>query len=329
MMKPNDPNISASMLSALQNANSILLCTHISPDGDAIGATLAMGHALRAMGKRTLLACADPVPARLRLLPGADAFVTAQALERAQYDAALAIDAADEGRLGDCAAFYFRAPVRLQIDHHPTNPLYAMENAVDGDAAAAGCVVYRALKKLGAAITHEIAQCLYCAISLDTGNFCFRNTTAEAFDIMAELMRSGLDIDTMARPLHLMREAPHVLLLGRALNTLRLFAGGKCACMCLTAEDYRTAGALPEHSDGIVNYAINLPGVEMAYLADARKREETKVSLRATARYDVADIAARFGGGGHAMAAGCRIPMPLAAARAALEAEMRRRMEEA
>ena len=73
MMKPNDPNISASMLSALQNANSILLCTHISPDGDAIGATLAMGHALRAMGKRTLLACADPVPARLRLLPGADA----------------------------------------------------------------------------------------------------------------------------------------------------------------------------------------------------------------------------------------------------------------
>ena len=113
MMKPNDPNISASMLSALQNANSILLCTHISPDGDAIGATLAMGHALRAMGKRTLLACADPVPARLRLLPGADAFVTAQALERAQYDAALAIDAADEGRLGDCAAFYFRAPVRL------------------------------------------------------------------------------------------------------------------------------------------------------------------------------------------------------------------------
>jgi len=68
---------------------------------------------------------------------------------------------------------------------------------------------------------------------------------------------------------------------------------------------------------------------EMAYLADARKREETKVSLRATARYDVADIAARFGGGGHAMAAGCRIPMPLAAACAALEAEMRRRMEEA
>ena len=316
------------MLSALQSANSILLCTHISPDGDAVGSALAMGLALRNLGKRVTLACADPVPSSFRFLPGAETFVQPEALAGQAFDAALAIDAADLGRLGACAAAYQAAPVQLQIDHHPTNPRYAQINVVDGDAPAAGCIVRRALRALNAGLTPEIAQCLYCAISTDTGNFCFRGTSPEAFRIAAELVETGFPLAETARRLHLMREEGHVRLLGRALDSLRLFAGGKCACMRLTPADYAAAHALPEHSDRIVNYALNLPGVEMAYLADGREAGFVKGSLRAVTPWNVSVIAQQFGGGGHVLASGFRCAGDLDTVCAALEQAMTRQIEE-
>lgn len=315
------------MLSALQNANSILLCTHIAPDGDAVGTTLAMGLGLRGMGKDVTLACADPIPGRFHFLPGAQGFVAAPALEDKQFDLCLAIDAADLGRLGACEKAFRRAAQTGQMDHHPTNPLYAQINWVDGDASAAGCVAYRALGGLGVKMNAAIAQCLYCAISTDTGNFCYRNTTAEAFSIAAELMRAGLPLDQTARTLHLVREEPHVRLLGRALNTLRLFCGGKCACMRLGAADYQAAGAGPEHSEKIVTYAMDLKGVEMAYLADGQLPGRVKCSLRAQLPWNAAVIAEKFGGGGHVLAAGFQCGLPLVEVCAAVEEEMRRQVE--
>lgn len=316
------------MLSALKNANSILLCTHVNPDGDAIGSMLAMGAGLKALGKQVAMACADPVPGNLMFLPGADAVVGAEALAGKTFDAAMNIDVADAGRAGACGEAFARAPVRLQIDHHPTNPFYAQINEVDGTAPAAGSIVYRALQALGIPVTAEMALCLYCAISTDTGNFCFPSTDDEAFEIMAALMRCGLDIGGAARRIHLIREKQHVLLLGRALQTLHFFCGGKCAGMRLTKEDYRAAGALPEHSSNIVNYAIDLPGVEMAYLADGVQDGVTKCSLRGVAGRDVSVIARKFGGGGHVLAAGLRRPIGMEELCAAIEAEMRRQMGE-
>lgn len=316
------------MLSALQNANSILLCTHIAPDGDAVGATLAMGLGLRAIGREVTLACADPIPQRFHFLAGAKEFVTAPALEGRQFDLCLAVDVADLGRLGACEKAFRRAAETGQMDHHPTNPLYAQINWVDGGASAAGCIVYRALKALGVAITPDMAQCLYCAISTDTGNFCYRNTTAEAFSIAADLMRAGLPLDQTARMLHLLREEPHVRLLGRAIDTLRLFCGGKCACMRLEQADYRAANAGPEHGEKIVNYAMDLMGVEMAYLADSRAPGRIKCSLRAQPPWDVTVIAQKFGGGGHVLAAGFQCAWTMEEACAAVEKEMRRQVEE-
>ena len=316
------------MLSALQNANSILLCTHIAPDGDAVGATLALGLGLRALGKAVTLACADPIPGRFHFLPGAGEFVTAPVLAGKQFDMCLAIDAADLGRLGACGEIFAHAAQTAQMDHHSTNPLYARINWVDGNASASGCVVYRALRELGLEITPAMAQCLYCAISTDTGNFCYRNTTAEAFSIAAELMEAGLPLDQTARTLHLVREEPHVRLLARALGTLRLFCGGKCACMTLTAADYRVAGAGPEHSEKIVNYAMDLAGVEMAYLADCRDPGKVTCSLRPQPPWDVAGIAQKFCGGGHVLAAGFQCAGAMEEVCAAVEKEMRLQAEE-
>lgn len=313
---------------ALKRAQRVLLCTHINPDGDAVGSTLAMGLALEGMGKEVTLCCADPVPGKLMFLRGAEKFVQPDALAGREFDLAFAVDAADEMRMGAAAQVYFAAPDQVQVDHHPTNPLYARLNAVDGDAAAAGCVVYRLLKHLGVEITQDIAKCLYCAISTDTGNFSFENTDDEAFSIVAELVKAGLPLNEMSRKLFLLQEEAHVRLLGRALNTLRLFGSGRCACMQLTPADYQAAGAGPEHSDGIVNYAMNLWGVQMAYLADEKEDGTVKVSLRALPPYNVARVAQKFGGGGHVLASGCRYAAKLEEMCAALEKEMESQLEE-
>ena len=296
----------SAMLSALNNANSILLCTHISPDGDAIGATLAMGLGLEAMGKQVTFACADPVPRQMAHLPGAEQFVTVEDLPGKAFDAAMAIDCAEASRMGDCIRAFGSAPVTFQLDHHPGNPGYARYNAVDDAAPAAGIVVRRLLRALHIPLTKEIAACLYCAISTDTGNFRFSSTTAETFSIMEELMVAGLDLAAEARIFHSLLEEPQARLLGRALNTLHLFADGQCASMRLTGLDYEAAHALPEHNTGIVNYALNLPGVKMAYLAEDRGNGLVKVSLRSVPGWKVGPIARGFGGGGHDCAAAFR-----------------------
>ena len=316
------------MLSVLKGANSILLCTHVAPDGDAIGSTLAMGLALKKLGKQVFFSCADPIPARFHFLPGAKEFVQADALAERQFDAALAIDAAELARIGDCAGAFEKAPVTLQIDHHGTNPSYAMINYVDGDAAASGCLILRCMDALGIPLAPEIAQCIYCGISTDTGNFCFDNTDEETFICAARLMEAGLPLNETARKMHLLREEPHVRLLGRALNTLKIFADGKCAWMCLTREDFLMAQAGPEHTENIVNYARDLPGIEMAFLGTEQENGSTKFSLRAQPPRDVAAVAKKFQGGGHKLASGCRIDLPLLAACAAVEKEMLLQIEE-
>ena len=296
------------MLSALNNANSILLCCHISPDGDAIGSLLAAGLTLRSLGKRVTMACGDPVPRQFAFLPCVQEIVNAEALRDRQFDLAFAVDTATLERMGACAEAYLQAPVTMQLDHHGGNPGYAQYNVVDGKAAAAGCVVRRFMKTLNVPLTQEIAACLYCAVSTDTGNFVQPNTTAEAFAIMAELMEAGLNLDEAARQLHLLREEPSARLLGRALNSLKIFGHGKCASMRITAQDYRACHALPEHSPAIVNYALNVVGVEAVFLAEERESGEVKASLRSLPGLDVAAIARKYGGGGHKQASGMRYP---------------------
>lgn len=314
------------LLSAVKKADSFLLCTHISPDGDAIGSTLALGFMLESLGKKVTVACNDPVPFRMHFLPDWEWFVRPEDLTGMKFDAAIAVDAADEGRMGSCAYHYKKVPVRMQIDHHGTNPMYAMYNEVDENAAAAGCIVWRFAKAMEIAITPQIAQCLYTAISSDTGNFCFENTTAECFECMTDLMNNGLNINDTARPLHLLREVPHVKLLSRALESLRFIADGKIACMCLRRRDYLECDAGNEHSDKIVNYAMDLPGVEMCYLADETEKG-SKFSLRAQPPRNVSVIAQKFGGGGHVLAAGCRTTMALDEAMFEMEQAMLEQLE--
>ncbi len=312
------------LLSALKNANSVFICAHIFPDGDAIGSILAADSLLRSMGKETAMALADPVPRKYAFLPGCERIMTAdEANESCRgYDLGLALDAADAERLGSLKEIFLSARVTAQIDHHRTNPGYAMINEIDGNASSTGCMIWWLMNAFGHRTAREEAECLYTAISTDTGNFCFSNTDEDTFLCASELAASGFDLNQTARKVHLLREIPHVKLLGRAIASLHIFADGMCAGMMLRAEDYRQAGAEREHSDGIVNYAMNLNGVRMAYLADTEEEGYIRFSFRAIDPYDVSALAKRLGGGGHRLASGCRTELTEKEALAAVEQYM-------
>ncbi len=294
------------LLRALDCAEHILILGHISPDGDCVGSMLALSAVLEKRGKRTALCLRDPVPGKLRFLRGWDRILPPEQLEGIRFDLAVAVDCADEGRMGEAARLFRACGMTAQIDHHASNPHYAHINEVDGSASCAGCMVWRLMEEYSMAPDIPTAECLYCAVSTDTGCFCFSSADEEAFLCASRAVSAGIDLNRCARQVHLLREAPHLKLLGRSIASLRFFAGGTCTSMVIGAEDYAACGAGREHTEGIINYGLDIPGVRMTYFADISSPETVRISFRAVAPFHVNDIAALFGGGGHILASGCR-----------------------
>lgn len=317
----NNPDPRQQVLSAVQAAGSVLLFCHVSPDGDTLGSALALKLRMTAMGKSVRLFVDGEWPSNLAFLPGMSAAEGPDAAVETA-DLALAVDVSCEERLGACAPAFFAAKRTAVVDHHGSNPGFARINWIDGDAPATAVLVYRLLVELGGSLSRDEAVCLYTGLSTDTGNFIYESTSAESFRMMAALMEAGLPLAEYARRLFRVKELPFVRLLGQALPSLRLTCGGKVAGLTLTAAQMREAGAKAGHTDGLVDYAIDLEGVTMAYFARETEDGRVKVSLRALEPWHVDQVAVRFGGGGHRLASGLTVNMPLAEAAQTVEAAL-------
>ena len=317
----NNPDPRQQVLSAVQAAGSVLLFCHVSPDGDTLGSALALKLRLTAMGKSARLLVDGETPPNLAFLPGMDAVRGPDAAVESA-DLALAVDVSCAERLGACAPAFYAAKRTGVVDHHGSNPGFGQINWIDGDAPATAVLVYRLLEAMDGPIAREEAICLYTGLSTDTGNFIYESTSAESFRMMAALMDAGLPLAEYARRLFRVKELPFVRLLGQALPSLRLTCGGKVAGLTLTAEQMRKAGAKAGHTDGLVDYAIDLEGVAMAYFARETEDGRVKVSLRALEPWRVDQVAAHFGGGGHRLASGLTVDMPLSEAAQAVEAAL-------
>jgi phosphoesterase RecJ-like protein len=288
---------------AIREADTIAVCSHINPDGDTLGSAAAMGLALKKLGKKPSLFCDGKVPDQLMFLPGiADMKLPSENTET--FDLMLSVDVSDEKRLGACSDLLHSCRHTAQIDHHPTNPLFMEINSVDGEAPATCVLIREQLRTLGVELDTEIAICLYTGISTDTGNFAFSCTDAECFRIMSELMTLQLPLDRLNRILFRERAMPQVLLIGKALSSLRYYENGRIAVMKLTRQDFADCGALSEHADTIVNFGLDTVGTRMALLAREDDGGQIKFSLRALKPYSVSDLAQSFGGGGHPQASG-------------------------
>lgn len=305
------------LCSSIQDAQSILLISHIFPDGDTCGSALALRRALLSMGKDVCCCCEHSVPDIYITLDGADSFVQPEALAGRVFDLAVCVDVSDEGRMGGCAALFAGARHTALIDHHGTNPAYAEVNVIRSPVSATGVLVCELLERLGIALDGKMAECLYIAVATDTGNFKHANTDAAAFSAAAKCIGCGFDVAAISRRVFDVKPDCQVRLLGAALSSLETPCHGEIASAVVSRDDFARCGAKPEHTEGIVDFVFNIEQVKIAALL-VEKGVGVKVSLRCVAPYDVAAVAQKFGGGSHQLAAGCTLHITLEEARAAI-----------
>ncbi len=289
----------------LRNAETIAICSHVNPDGDTLGAAAAMKIALNKLGKTVSLFCDGKVPDQLSFLPGIDE-MQEPGENTGVFDLMLSVDVSDEKRLGACIKLKEKSKHTAQIDHHPTNPLFMEVNSVDGECPATCLLIREQIAALGIEPDRDIAICLYTGISTDTGNFAYDSTNEACFTLMSELMSLDLPLAELNRILFRDRAKSQVMLISKALDSLRYYEQDRIAVMKLTKEDFLTCGALNEHADTLVNFGLDTVGTCMAMLAreDVNAPGIIKFSLRAKEPIVINDVAQSFGGGGHPQAAG-------------------------
>ncbi|MBC7258868.1 MAG: bifunctional oligoribonuclease/PAP phosphatase NrnA [Chloroflexi bacterium] len=289
-------------------ADRILVLCHTSPDGDAIGALLAMGHILRALGKQTTLACADPVPREYRFMPGADEVVQRP---EGEFDLVISLDSSDIPRLGEAydASRLGHLPI-LNIDHHITNLDFGTVNWVEPGSASTCQLVLRLADGLGVDITPEIATCLLSGIVMDTRGFTTPNTDLAALRAAERLVAAGANLAGIARRILVQRSFAMTKLWGEALSQARLEDGIVWASLpaSLMAQSDASANGL----SGLVAFLAGVEEARVAVLFRERDDGRVEVSLRSVPGVDVSGIALSLGGGGHPQAAGCTLAGPLA-----------------
>ncbi len=318
----------AALADLLRASDDIAVLGHVNPDGDTAGSAIAVKLALEALGKRAVVLLPGGLPVRYAFLPDGDAVRDAGEELPFAPKCALAVDVASLDRLGPSQAMFEACPVRAVLDHHASNPGFAPLNVIDGTCAAVGELVVRMIQALGAPFTRAMADCLFVAISTDSGNFNFDNTTGDTLRAAAACVDAGADVGELTRILYRTRRVQKTRLLGKVLSGMELDCGGRLAFARVTQEMYTACDALHEDTDSIVNYLIEAEGVEIAFLAEERGPEMTKFSLRSVAPHDVArEIAQPLGGGGHERAAGVTLNLPLGQAIETVRARARKQLE--
>lgn len=316
------------LTNAMLAANRIALILHVSPDGDTCGSALALRRGLLFLGKDAQVFCDDPMPSIYADLDGAGSVRLPESAANETFDLAVAVDIGDRRRMGRCAAIFDAARNTAQIDHHGTNPAYAQINHIRSPLSATCLLAAEVLGTLGVPLDLPTATCLFVAAATDTGNFKNRGTDAEALALAEKCVKLGLDAEAVARRIFDVRPICQIRLMGRALSCIETFAEGRVAVMRLSGADFEETGALSEHTEGIINFAINAEGVQIACLL-SEQGERVKCSFRSMPPCDVSRVATRFGGGGHALAAGCSMKPSLQAAHDAILPEMLAELERA
>ena len=289
------------------SVKDIVIVSHINPDGDALGSTLALAAGLRKKGKNVVISIDDDISSYYNFMPGIDQFVRFKHGDVINADLLVINDASSLDRIG-VAAQCVKAPM-LNIDHHVSNTEFADYLYLDVDAAATGEVIFRLFKELNVEIDLHMAFCLYVAIVTDCGYFKYSNTTPHCMNCAAELLAIGVEPDVVSDFLE-MKSRDDIKLLSKVLETLAFECNGRIATINISLENYNPDIA----TDSFIHYPRYIDGVEVAIMFKGVEEEVTRVSMRSR-RLDVSKIALSFGGGGHKRAAGCTIYKNMAEAK--------------
>jgi len=315
-----------SIIKEIEEAEKILLYTHVLMDGDTLGSAVALCRTFRDMGKDAHILIEDPIPEYLRFLDRG--YCTYDLDIIAEPDLSIAVDCTDINRFIRRKDKFLQAEKKVCIDHHHTNGYFADHNYVDEFATSTGELVFNLLKEMKVKIGKETAEAIYTAITTDTGNFQYTNTTAESHRITAELIEDGVDIGRIAVELYQNVRPEKLKLTGEILKTIEMYCDGRVALAYVTQKVLEETNSTIEESEGIVETLRNIRGVEASVFVKEISEEETKVGMRAKSYANVAIIMKKFGGGGHIKAAGCTIGLPLGEAKKAVVEEIERYFNE-
>ena len=298
---------------ALREHQHFVVLSHVRPDGDALGSQLGLGLSLQQLGKDVRIWNEEGMLEKYSFLPRAE-LLTKPPATAEQVDVVVALDTAIQNRLGNTLASISSAKLWINIDHHISNPGYGDLVLIDPDAPATGEIIFRLIKSQGLPMDHDIAENLYAAISTDTGSFQYPKTSAQTFEIIAELVRAGdLDVGRISQQLYENYPRRRLELLRELLRTMRFSECGRVATFSLSLNTAAELGVIPEDNEGLIDHLRAIHGVIVAVFFEELSDGKVRVSMRSKdERIDVCAICQKFGGGGHALAAGARVRGTLA-----------------
>ncbi|MEY2520408.1 MAG: bifunctional oligoribonuclease and phosphatase NrnA [Verrucomicrobiota bacterium] len=296
----------------LHSQESFAVLSHVRPDGDALGSQLGLALSLSKLGKKVVVRNEDGLLEKYSFLPGGE-FLQTPWGEPQDFDVAIALDTATQGRLGTATELVRSAKTWINIDHHPSNPGYGDLVYIDSTAPATGQILFELITSQGLPMDVAIAENLFVAISTDTGSFQYPNTTARTFEIGAELLRCGVDVGRVSQLLYENYPRRRTELLRELLGTMRFEAGGKIASFSLSLKVAADLNVKPEDNEGLIDHLRAIQGVIVAVFFEELIDGKVRVSMRSKREeVDVSAICQKFGGGGHKLAAGTRVRGTLA-----------------
>lgn len=308
-------NIFSELKDKISNAQSIIIFSHVSPDGDTLGSNLALSLMIeKYYGKKVDSVFVGKLPNIYSYLPDFERFIDVQTIDKdKKYDLAIAVDVASKDRMVFGTQIFDNANFKVNIDHHKTNIGYADINIVDGNAACVGVILYKIFKDWDFEIPKDVARCIYTSLLTDTGGFKYENTTPETFMLAADLVRLGVSPTYEFRACYETKPQSMVQFQAYVVTNTVFYNSGKIAFSKITRSDMSKFNATDDYTEGIVEVLRTSKNVEIAAILKETKEGYTKVSLRSKT-LDLTPIVMDFGGGGHTFAAGCTIKKPIAIA---------------
>ncbi|MCP5527943.1 MAG: bifunctional oligoribonuclease/PAP phosphatase NrnA [Verrucomicrobiales bacterium] len=297
------------LLESIEAARTFCVVGHVRPDGDCIGSQLALARGLKAVGRKVCVWNADPLPAKLAFLDPEGWLAPPEPGRR--FDCVIATDAASLDRLGTVAEHVGRRRTLINIDHHESNTRFGDLNWVETASPSTGELIHRLYRAAGWPVSPAAADCLFTAISTDTGSFQYPSVRPETFETAAALVREGADLAAICRRVYQSQTLARVKLLRHVYRTFRLSRDGRVAWFWLRPADLTRAGADRSDTEGLIEHVRALESVVVACLFEQTETGAVRISLRSKdPAVDVNRVAGAFGGGGHPAAAGARLEGP-------------------
>lgn len=301
----------------LREKDNILILTHANPDGDTLGSGFALCRALMKIGKICAVINADDIPKKYNYL--FDDIVEI----KFKPDYVVAVDVATVKLFGGLEEQY---KIDMCIDHHSTNTEYANLLLLE-DAPAACQIMYEVVLALGVEVDKKIADCLYTGLTTDTGCFRYDSTTAQTYRVAADLIDAGADNGRINRIMFETKSKTYARLERLAIESMRFYEHERVAVITVTQEMFQLTGSNAQETEGLAPLTRQIEGVEIGITIQERPDGTCKASIRTFESVNAAKLAACFGGGGHAQAAGCKFDCDVKEARRLLVDKCREMLE--